>query len=168
MIAAENKRQERQSRVDKFQLDAIHDVGELSPRDIFILGVGLYWAEGGKRRRDVVLANTDVDLLYAFQLFMSQICKKSRLEVKYRLQVNILHKDRYSEILKYWMNKFRVSETFFAKPTFIKSQHKKTFENRDTYFGTVHLEYRKSTNDNYKIIGCINAVKYWIHQHLPG
>lgn len=168
LIAAENKRQERQNRVDKFQLDAIHDVGELSNRDIFMLGVGLYWAEGGKRRRDVVLANTDVDLLHAFQLFMNQICKKTRLDVKYRLQVNILHKDRYSEILKYWMKKFKVSETFFAKPTFIKSQHKKTFESRDTYFGTVHLEYRKSTNDNYKIIGCINAVKYWIHQHLPG
>lgn len=168
LVAAENKRKERRERVEKFQLDALHDVGELSKRDIFMLGIGLYWAEGAKRQRNLVLGNTDLDLIHMFQLFMSKICNKSRLDVKYRLQVNILHKDRYSEILKYWMNKLKITKEDFMKPSFVKSKHKKTFEKRGTYFGTIHLTYKKSTNDSYLVFGYINAVKYWIHQHLPG
>lgn len=167
LVAAENKRKERRERVDKYQLDAIHDVGVLSNRDLFMLGIGLYWAEGSKRHREVRIANTDPDLLTTFQQFMFQICKKTRLDVKYRIQINILHKDRYIEILKYWMNKFKVNEDSFSKPSYVLSKHKKTFEHRGTYFGTIHLSYKKSTNDSYLVLGYINAVKYWIQHHTP-
>ncbi len=133
-----------------------------------MLGIGLYWAEGAKKQRNTVIVNSDPELLQAFQLFMHQICKKTRLDVKYRLQVNILHKDRYFDILKYWMNKFKINNDSFTKPSFILSKHKKVFNNRETYFGTLRMMYKKSTDDSYLILGYINAVKYWINKHLPG
>jgi len=167
-LAAQKKCAERQTRIDNFQLDAIHDVGKLSDRDLFILGIGLYWAEGAKRQREVRFVNSDPHLPQSFQLFMLNVCQKSRSEVKYRLQVNITHKDRYQEILQYWMNVFHVGQQSFSKPSFVKSRHKRVYKNRTTYYGTVRLEYKKSTNNSYLILGYINAVKYWIQHHMPG
>ena len=159
LIAAENKRQERRIRIEKYQLEAFQDVGELSQRDLFMLGIGLYWAEGSKRNRQMVLSNTDPTLLKAMMLFVSYVCQKTSLEVKCRIQLNEVHKYRYKKILQYWMNVLDLKQSAFAKPTLIHTEQKKEYPNRNTYFGTVHVTYRKSTNDNYKLVGYINAVK---------
>lgn len=162
LIVAEQRRTERQSRVEKYQLEAFQDVEQLSQRDLFMLGIGLYWAEGSKRNRQIVLSNTDPTLLKAFILFISYVCQKTSLEVKCRIQLNEAHKYRYEEVLQYWMSILDLEQSNFAKPTFIHVEHKKEYPNRNTYFGTLHVTYRKSTNNSYKLVGYINAVKYGI------
>ena len=76
--------------------------------------------------------------------------------------MNERHQYRYEEVLQYWMDMLGLKQSDFAKPTFIHTKQKKEYPNRNTYFGTVHVTYRKSTNNNYKLVGYINAVKYCI------
>ncbi len=160
LIAAENKRRERQFRVEKYQLEAFQDVGKLSRRDLFMLGIGLYWAEGSKRRGLLSLANTDSHLVKAFLMFIKHVYGNTNFETKYRIQLNIDHKNRYQEVLTYWSQQLHVPKCQFSKPTFIKAKHKKIFDHRKTYYGVIRVTIGKSTNLNYKVFGYINSVKY--------
>src|SRR3989344_1702814 len=59
MIACENRRRERLLRMKFFGDVGREKVGNISERDLFILGVGLYWSEGEKKNRRINFANLD-------------------------------------------------------------------------------------------------------------
>lgn len=165
LVIAEMRRKERLERVEKYQMEAFHDLERLLLRDIFMLGIGLYWAEGAKRVRRVTIANTDPFIINTFLLFLFTITKMTKLDLICHIQLNILHKDRYPEVLEYWMKNLDLTKDQFRKPTFIQAKHHKIFTHRETYYGVAQIDVRKSANLSYKIIGFINAVKYYIDQH---
>src|SRR3989338_4501217 len=162
LIVAEMRRNERYDRVGKFQMEAFEDIGKLTERDLFMLGIALYWAEGSKTRGQTILCNTDPNILRAFLHFVQYVHSRYSPEIQCRIQLNISHKERYQQILAYWMSELSLKENQFAKPTFIQVKHKKIYPHPEKYYGVVRIVVRKSTNLNYKINGYINVVKYTV------
>ncbi len=161
LIASRNKQKERAERVESYQLEAFHDVEAITNRDMFMLGIGLYWAEGCKQRGQVIFANTDPVMIKAFLAFIHHTYKEE-FQVSCRIQLNIDHKDRYQEVLRYWIRELKLTKDQFRQPSFIHTKHKKIFKTRSTYYGVMQIRIRKSTNLNYKMCGYINSVKYSI------
>jgi hypothetical protein len=61
--------------------------GNISDRDLFIAGFFLYWAEGGKTRRNtLVLTNTDPNMLKNYLSWLKLLkVSKDKLKIKLNL-----------------------------------------------------------------------------------
>jgi transcriptional regulator with XRE-family HTH domain len=115
-------------------------VGSLSPRELFLLGVGLYWAEGGKdkpydRRENVCFVNSDPGMIEVFLAWLDLLgVERDRL----RFTVMIHESADVAGAERYWADLVGADTTAFNKTT-LKKHNPKT--------------RRKNTGDSYR--GCL-------------
>ncbi|WP_338779761.1 hypothetical protein [Streptomyces sp. DG1A-41] len=115
-------------------------VGALSPRELFLLGVGLYWAEGGKdkpydRRENVCFVNSDPGMIRVFLAWLDLLgVERDRL----RFTVMIHESADVTEAERYWAEFVGAERSAFNKTT-LKRHTPKTV--------------RKNTGDSYR--GCL-------------
>ncbi|MFE6197952.1 hypothetical protein [Streptomyces sp. NPDC057838] len=115
-------------------------VGVLSPRELFLLGVGLYWAEGGKdkpydRRESVCFVNSDPGMIEVFLAWLALLgVERERL----RFTVMIHESADVAAAERYWADLVDAPETAFNKTT-LKRHNPRT--------------RRRNTGDSYR--GCL-------------
>ena len=64
MIGAQMNKQKKQNTIAKQECLAKEKVGSLSDRDIFMLGIGLYWGEGVKADKSTLaIVNSDPEII---------------------------------------------------------------------------------------------------------
>lgn len=106
----------RKKREDKFSIafeKAKNDIGKITERELFIAGFFLYWAEGGKTRRNsVIFSNTDPSMVAVYLRWLS-LLKISKDKLKFRLH---LYKDMdESKEIGFWTKKLGVKKEQFKK-----------------------------------------------------
>jgi transcriptional regulator with XRE-family HTH domain len=115
-------------------------VGTLSPRELFLLGVGLYWAEGTKdkpydRRENVCFVNSDPGVIGVFLAWLDLLgVERERL----RFSVMIHESADVAGAERYWADLVGADRSAFNKTT-LKRHNPKTV--------------RKNTGNSYR--GCL-------------
>ncbi|MFF8405739.1 helix-turn-helix domain-containing protein [Streptomyces sp. NPDC015684] len=115
-------------------------IGGLSARELFLVGVGLYWAEGGKdkpydRRENVTFVNSDPGMIEVFLAWLDLLeVERDRL----RFTVMIHETADVGAAERYWADLVGAPSSSFNKTT-IKKHNPKTV--------------RKNTGDGYR--GCL-------------
>ncbi|MFJ4621408.1 hypothetical protein [Streptomyces sp. NPDC088812] len=115
-------------------------IGALSDRELFLLGVGLYWAEGSKdkpyeRREVVTFVNSDPGMIEVFLAWLDLLgVERDRL----RFTVMIHENADVPAAERYWADLVGADRTAFNKTT-LKKHNPKTV--------------RKNTGDSYR--GCL-------------
>ncbi|WP_432025442.1 terminase gpP N-terminus-related DNA-binding protein [Streptomyces sp. 1222.5] len=115
-------------------------IGGLSARELFLVGVGLYWAEGGKdkpydRRENVTFVNSDPGMIEVFLAWLDLLeVERDRL----RFTVMIHETADVGAAERYWADLVDAPSSSFNKTT-IKKHNPKTV--------------RKNTGDGYR--GCL-------------
>lgn len=121
---------QRKSRDDQRQtakVGAARAVGELSDRELFVLGVGLYWAEGTKdkpydRRETVTLINSDPNVILIYLAWLRLLgVDSSRL--RYRVSIHESADVRGAE--RYWADLVGI-EVAGMSPATLKKHNPKT------------------------------------------
>lgn len=157
--AATNQRQ-RLENVERQEQLARVDIGKLTKRDLFLLGVGLYWGEGAKSRNGTTaIINSDpAVILCALKWF--EICLGVvREDFRPYVYVSEIHKGREEAILKFWSTYLNIPRKQFLDIIFLKGRPKKVYENYDMYYGVIALRVRRGTELKYRILGLIKACK---------
>ncbi|AMW15353.1 hypothetical protein A4E84_16410 [Streptomyces qaidamensis] len=119
---------------------AAEEVGQLSERELFLLGVGLYWAEGTKdkphaRRERVTFVNSDPNMIRVFLAWLD-LLEVDRSHITYRVMI---HESADIEAAEtYWAEITEAHRDSFGKTT-VKRHNPKTV--------------RKNTGDEYR--GCL-------------
>lgn len=132
------QRRERERRETKRA--ATETIGTVSDRELFLLGVGLYWAEGTKdkphaRRERVAFVNSDPDVVRIFLAWLD-LLEVPRSQHKYHL---LIHENAdVAAAERYWADLTQSSPEHFGKTT-LKKHNPKTV--------------RKSTGEGYH--GCL-------------
>ncbi|MFJ6212639.1 hypothetical protein ACIQGZ_04805 [Streptomyces sp. NPDC092296] len=96
---------------------AAREVGALSPRDLFMTGIALYWAEGAKdkpyaRREKVRFTNSDPDVISLFIAWLDLLgVQRSRL----RFYLHIHESADVAAAEQYWMERVEADRTQFGK-----------------------------------------------------
>ena len=102
------------------------DIKKLSEKELWLIGVMLYWAEGGKTQRLVRFSNGDPEMIKIMMAFFRRICKVP--EEKFRGYIHIHpHLDNI-KAEKYWSSITRIKLKKFFKTyrkNNISSQNKK-------------------------------------------
>lgn len=164
ILAAERIRQKRIQITQRLQKEGRGEVGELSPRELFLVGAALYWAEGYRKGDgEFGFTNSDPEMIRLIIRWLVDSCGISRRDVHLRVCVNIAHKGRLARIHESWSQVTGMPRDQFSSPTLIKVMSKKRYLNNETYFGTLRIKVRRSTNLRRKIMGWIEGLTKTAH-----
>jgi len=158
-----------QRRARQARKESKKEIGSLSKRDIFIMGVSLYWAEGYKRpvirngkvrtSHIVSLTNSDPNLIKSFLRFLREICLVD--EEKIIANLRIFEHQNEAYLLDFWSKATNIDINRFRKtyvgPS-ISSKGKRPFNILP--YGTLQIGIG-NTNLYHKIMGWIDGLNNW-------
>lgn len=165
LLNSQKQRAQKEERIKKLLNLGISEIGELSKRELFLIGVALYWAEGFKKDNQVGFANSNPEMINLYIRWLYECSNIKKEDLITRVTINISHKDRLKEIEKYWSDSTEIPIENFRKPFFQQFKWKKIYENPNEYYGVLRIKVRKSTDFLRKIHGWIkglgNQGKVW-------
>jgi len=147
----------RIERIEKHRKAAKKILRNFSQREFLFAGAALYWGEGGKTDTRVRISNSDPKLISFMMKWFRDIMSITDDRFNFFVIINEIHKHRIWEIEQFWVGVVRCPSGQFWKPAFIRSKNKKIYQNSEKYFGTLHIEIRKSVEEKYRILGIIDA-----------
>lgn len=130
----------RDEKRQKTKAAAAADIGKLSDRELFLVGVGLYWAEGSKdkpyaRRETVTFVNSDPSMITVFLTWLD-LLQVERERLRFRVMIHESADVAAAE--QYWATLVGVDSTRLGKTT-LKKHNPKTV--------------RKNVGEDYR--GCL-------------
>jgi Homeodomain-like domain-containing protein len=141
--------------------DAAQDVGELTERDVLLVGAAIYWCEGSKskpwQRRDrLMFINSDPGLLRLFLRFLDQ-CGRHRDSLRYRVHI---HETADAEAAgDWWARELAVSRDLFQRPTIKKHAPVTKRANTGTdYHGCLVITVPQSRELYWRVEGVMAAL----------
>ena len=158
-----SRRIAREQEVHRLITNGKAEVGSLSKRELWLIGITLYWAEGSKQHAHnpsvgVIFSNSDVMMHRCFLKWLA-IAQISAQALTFELFV---HKSRTADIpafKKWWMRELsmpeRRLETVYIKSGNIKTNRHNT---ADLYHGLLRIKVAESTSLNRKIQGWIAGI----------
>lgn len=147
----------------KAVLQAEKDIGNMTNRDIMMLGLGIYIGEGGKTAGLTRLINSDPKII----TFMIKWFKTSfNVKVKnLTLRLHLYPDNDVDKCIKYWSQKTKIPTTQFTK-TIIDTRTDKKNKNRNKLpFGTAHLSIKSFNNKDLGVY-LHRRIMAWINKVL--
>ncbi|MEK9154982.1 MAG: hypothetical protein AAB596_02870 [Patescibacteria group bacterium] len=157
----------RNQRIETIQLiknKAISEIRNISDRELWLIGISLYWAEGAKQKehnvsQKVAFSSGDPLMVKLFLKWLKKIVKISDSDIFFEIYTHKNSKNKLSQITKYWSKIINVPEykfdRIYYKTNKIKTKRKNTGIN---YYGLLRVCVKKSTNLNRKISGWIDGI----------
>ena len=158
-----SRRITRMKEVDDLMRQGTGEIGIINARELWLIGIALYWAEGSKQNTASVSAgvqfgNSDVRMLKIFLkwLYMLDI---PLLEIRFSLYVHDNRKDESEKFCSWWaeqlgINRSKISGVYFKRD---KPKTKRTNVG-DLYHGLLRITVNSSTVLNRKISGWIVGI----------
>ena len=92
----------RQDLAEATKINASKEIGKLSKRAIWLIGIALYWAEGSKEKKNrpgqsVIFSNSDPNMIRFFLRWLKNVIKITDNDIKYEIYTHINSKDRIHE-----------------------------------------------------------------------
>lgn len=138
----ETRRKQREARLELAYGKARHDIGEITPRELFIAGLYLYWGEGAKTtRHSILLANTDPAMMRAF-LDWLDIVGIPRKSVRVKLHI---YKDMNAKKeIRFWCKETGLSSKNF-RPPYVKKSNLSSVTYKNGYgHGTCNVVFENA------------------------
>lgn len=146
-------------------------IGQLSPRELFLVGVSLYWAEGGKdkpydRRENVAFINSDPGMIQVFLAWLD-LLEVERERLRYSVMIH-----ENADVVgaeRYWADLVGADRSAFNKTT-LKKHNPKTVRRNvgDTYRGCLVIKVLKGADLYRRIEGSWYGIVLGATQPVDG
>lgn len=160
----QRRREMRKVETEAIFHQAIEDVGPLSHRELFLVGIALYWAEGSKQKAHspsvgVEFANSDPEMVTLFLAWLRNVIGANDQEISLTIHLHRDYLSRYEDIERYWLEVTKLPRSLVTKPVIKKHNPKTLRKNKGLqYRGLVSIYVRRSTILNRRISGWIHAI----------
>ena len=142
--------------------EALKDIGLLSRRDLFILGIGLYLGEGTKANEEVRIVNSDPTII---KLAIKWLKNYFNLDTKnFGMKIHDYPDNDTEKNKMFWAKEASIPIEQFSKSVIDKRTNKSNLNKRKLPYGTAHLYIRKRDTNligvkslHRKIMGLIEA-----------
>ncbi|PIZ66552.1 hypothetical protein CO051_00720 [Candidatus Roizmanbacteria bacterium CG_4_9_14_0_2_um_filter_39_13] len=138
------------------------DIGKMNLRELLLIGISLYWAEGAKQKetnvsQKVAFSNSDAPMIKIFLLWLDTICNVSLQKVK--LELYIHESADIKKAIDYWRDKLKVDQSTYIATRLKKHSISSNRKNAgESYHGLMRVTVPKSTNLNRKILGWVQGI----------
>ncbi len=159
MRGAQMNREKKQQRIRAAQTKAVEQIPKLTARDVYMLGLGLYWGEGTKAQSSALsFVNSDPRAIDMAMRWFADSFGVSRDRFCPRIFINETHRSREAVLLDFWSKRLDLPKEQFAKTVFLKRENKKIYENHEVYYGILALRVSKGTNLRHEILASLERV----------
>lgn len=157
---SESNRLRRIAKTERIMAEAAAEIGPLTARDVFLLGVVAYWCEGGKQKEwnpsnRVQFINQDPRLIRLFVAFVECLGYR-RSELDFRVYIHETADVSAAET--WWAAQVGIPVESLRK-TSLKRHNPKTVRHiPDAYFGCLAVSVPASTDLNRRIAGWYQGI----------
>lgn len=161
---ASSRHQKRLDDTERIYSEAFKDIKKISRRELWLMGVMLYWAEGSKQKEHdpsvgVDFSNSDPLMIKLFLRWLLEICEINRDRIYFSLYIHENAKARLDDVRSYWLRQtgFPPSALQF---TYFKKHNPRTLRRNvgREYYGNLSVQIRKSTELNRQITGWVRGI----------
>ena len=157
------KRRIKEESLRQARLLAEGDIGTLSKRDIFMLGLGLYVGEGSKTSNAVRLSNSNPAIMRFSVRWFIETCGLAKENLRIRMH---LYPDSDENVCKrYWSKITGLPLNQFQRTSFDVRTGKKIEKRGKLPYGTVHLSVR-SISPKPLPVSLFKRIMAWIEVSL--
>lgn len=142
----------------RIQNKAAQKVDSISRKELLLIGIALYWAEGYKGNRwGLQFSNSDSQMISLMMRFFREICRVK--EEKFYMQM-ILHRNiNEKKALNYWSKITRIPEDQFKKACFSLSKSSKGLRKKHQLpYGTLQIRIHDKRL-THQVYGYIKGLK---------
>lgn len=161
---ADIRRQQRIKKSEIIENRAKKEVGGISRKELLLIGVALYWAEGSKQKehnisQKVAFSNSDPEMLKLFLYWLKHFAGVSDEKIYFELYIHESKKDNLENSIRHWtgcLNESREKiQAVYFKKNKINTKRKNIGKE---YHGLIRINVRESTDLNRRISGWIQGI----------
>ena len=159
-----SRKVDRINRVKIIHETAKIEVGKISERELWLIGIALYWAEGTKSKdyspsTGVVFTNSDYQMIQVFVRWLQHCCCINFDQLSYEIYIHESCRHRIQEVIRFWSGKLGVSEDCLQTIRYKKNKIKTLRKNTgDLYNGCLRVKVSRSSTLNRRIMGWISGI----------
>lgn len=167
---AEARRKQRILRTNEIFERAEKDIKYISRRELWLMGIMLYWAEGSKEKPNhpgsgVQFGNSDPDMIKLFLKWLYDVCNIGDEKIKFEIYIHENSKNNLAEVKRYWSKVTNYPIDRFSCIYFKKNKIKTNRKNTGSlYYGLLRVRVRSSSILNREVAGWVRAIS----KRLPG
>lgn len=166
LIGAMMNKKKRIDALSKYRLEGIKEIGEVSSRELLLIGTALYWAEGAKTIGKFIFANSNASMILLMYKFLIHTLHIPKSEIRIGIQINSIHQYRIEKVLLFWSKLLDLPTSQFDNPYYVKIKPKKVYENMDDYHGLVRLRVIKGSSLQYRLLGLIDGITHQVKDKI--
>ncbi len=141
------------------------EIGSISKRELFLMGVILYWAEGSKEKEwypgsRLIFSNMDPNMIRVFLKWLTDIAKVPKNMIGFQIYFHKDHKRRVEEVITYWQKVTGFPRESLEK-VYFKTNKIKTTNRRnigDQYYGLLRIIVGRSSGLVRKVAGWTEGI----------
>lgn len=135
------------------------DLGQVSARDLFMLGLGLYWGEGYKRgSAEWGFTNSDPGIIRSVLSWLTAHYDVGVDRIIARVTINASHASQSERIIKEWSRETGIPLGQFGRASLISGYGKSRRDER-TYRGTLRIKVRSGTSLRRRVLASISSAE---------
>ena len=128
---------------------AKEEVGSITQRDLFLLGLGIYMGEGHKALETVRISNANPDIIKLAVLWLKGICGLGTENLT--LAIHLYPDSDQQKALSYWSELTGIPLSQFGKTQLDARSGKSPLKHGKTPHGTAHLTVRSCKNPAFGV-----------------
>lgn len=158
------KRNQRLLQTQIIRHQALKDIQHISMRELWLIGVMLYWAEGSKEKyyqpgSGINFNNSDSRMIKLFITWLLKSCKVTQDRIKCEVYIHRNSKNNVNEVRKYWAKVTNLPLKKFDKVYFKKNKIKTNRKNiGDLYYGLLRVKVSASSSLLRQVAGWTEAI----------
>ena len=143
--------------------EAKKEIGEITNRDLFMLGIGIYIGEGAKTNDIVRVINADPKIIKFAVKWFEKVCGLSR--DNFRLRLHLYPDNNTKQCINFWSNVSGIPANQFQKTYIDERKDKKIFKRGKLPYGTAHLSVRSNGKKEFGVF-LARKINSWIEEVL--
>jgi len=162
MKSAQFKHSQRMADIKKMKKLAKKELGKLTKRDLWLLGIGLYLGEGTKLQENIQIINSDPEIIKIAIKWFKKICGLKN--ENFAPRIHLYPDNDISTTINYWSKIIDIPKTQFGKTQIDVRTDKSSKKKRKLPYGTLQLEIRSCGKKEFgrslhrRIMGWIETV----------
>jgi hypothetical protein len=149
--------------IKKAEAEAKSEIGRMTKRDLFMLGIGIYIGEGTKTNNLVRVINADPKIIKFVIKWFEEVCGLSR--ENFRIRIHLYPDNNVRECMRFWSNISRIPLNQFQKTYIDIRKNKKMFKRGKLPYGTAHLSVRSNGKKEFGVFFS-RKINGWIKEVL--
>lgn len=135
--SATKRHNKRVKEIETLKSEGMKEIGEVSGRDLWMLGIGLYIGEGSKTIESVRIINSDPLVIRLAIRWLCEVCGLQKDNIT--IAIHLYPDSDIEEALKYWQSITELPMSNFRKTQIDKRNNKSNTKKGTLPYGTAHL-----------------------------